>query len=696
MARSAVLFLAVVAFIGAAIAAPLSQYTPESKKLAGPPSEFDLHALPSPTHDPEASHSALLRIDFTRELTADINGEILAWKGELPVDADKKFVLSLFTPHDKSIRLSLVNPKGEQIHLAQYLQRARFPLSSSDDGPEGSVFEFDASGVLGTWTFSVYWKSAALAAQSIAANAAVSNDAIVLLFNDNPIQIQSHMNSFVIARGKPVGFSARAFDAAEGRLVALDEEAVEVTMEIVPPEGAEMDMRMVRKSAVAMRTDIVDPNWEFTDGDYIADFSPELTGDYRAQVYFRGKTAEGVDFLRTTQHMFHVVADGLAVTGDADFVPSASNDDRALIRAYVTIGVDQDRSTKLRPYTQVWGKSASDESDIPICWLSHVQTVQTDATTGADYVEFDIDLRWLTLANATGPLSLRQLYVQEMSYHVPLVQSESDIPVTGSAKLSVHKLAALSRVEQPDERMLMGPRPSWLHAAARDHIASNGNGTLVLVHGYCSSTNPFAAVQDDFTNAAYFLNPDANMRNDEFAIKIAEFIKDIGATAFMAHSQGGLAILHLHNYYWSGADIHTDPNVNSEGAILQSVGSPYLGTGIAGSAAAIGAIFGVGCGANEDLTYDGAELWLTGITATTRDRLTFYTTQYASGSYCNIITQLVLSKPNDGVVEFEREQLAGAHSGGHMEGECHSAGMKYPPQCEDHSRNKIINDSAAR
>ena len=50
----------------------------------------------------------------------------------------------------------------------------------------------------------------------------------------------------------------------------------------------------------------------------------------------------------------------------------------------------------------------------------------------------------------------------------------------------------------------------------------------------------------------------------------------------MAHSQGGLAATHLHAYYWSNLE------TAKGGRLIQSVGSPYYGSGLAGNLAAIG------------------------------------------------------------------------------------------------------------
>ena len=161
-----------------------------------------------------------------------------------------------------------------------------------------------------------------------------------------------------------------------------------------------------------------------------------------------------------------------------------------------------------------------------------------------------------------------------------------------------------------------------------------------------------------------------SISNDQFAQKIAAYAKSTGVDSFglVAHSQGGLASVTLHNYYWSGLENAVG------GRLIQSVGSPYGGSSLAGSSADLGKIFGVGCGSCYDLTHDGAALWIKGITAQSASAVYYYTTQYKDGglvNYCNIGANLLLKWPNDGVTELSYSLLSGATSAGHTKAECH-------------------------
>ena len=69
-------------------------------------------------------------------------------------------------------------------------------------------------------------------------------------------------------------------------------------------------------------------------------------------------------------------------------------------------------------------------------------------------------------------------------------------------------------------------------------------------------------------------------------------------------------------------------------------------------------LFGEGCGSQFDLTTDGSQLWLAGITAEAKSELFYFTTSYKPvflglGGYCDRLANLLFRKPNDGVTELE-------------------------------------------
>jgi len=150
----------------------------------------------------------------------------------------------------------------------------------------------------------------------------------------------------------------------------------------------------------------------------------------------------------------------------------------------------------------------------------------------------------------------------------------------------------------------------------------------------------------------------------------------------------------MKNYYFTGLDKVTG------GRIVQTLGTPFQGCSAAGNAANLGSLFGVSCGANDNLTPAGAGTWLQGITTTTRNAVSYFTTTYAQGQlfgdYCNLAMNLLLEFPNDGTTEFNRGQLPSGNNLGNTQKWCHTGTMKYPAQYTDDTRNKDMNSKAAR
>lgn len=216
----------------------------------------------------------------------------------------------------------------------------------------------------------------------------------------------------------------------------------------------------------------------------------------------------------------------------------------------------------------------------------------------------------------------------------------------------------------------------------------------ILVHGYCDRSSPFPLSHFDSATIE-FSDPDnyadgSNFSNNQFALKIHYFAVNNGITGcgIIAHSQGGMASLHLLNYYWSCLD---DADRGGSRRI-QSVGTPYQGTLLAGNLAYLGDIFGQGCGKNNDLTENGATNWLRFIGSVARREVHYYTTSFTDKwwryDYCHAATELFLSDPEDGATERGRGQLPGGNNRGHKTGQCHVRGMRDRSQTLDFSRNK--------
>jgi len=216
----------------------------------------------------------------------------------------------------------------------------------------------------------------------------------------------------------------------------------------------------------------------------------------------------------------------------------------------------------------------------------------------------------------------------------------------------------------------------------------------MLVHGYCTDANPFPT--GHFSgDLAVFEDYGQSRSHDGFALEMLSQSAPMKSFGVVGHSQGGMGALHLLTFYWSGLDWARNGD-----RLIQSVGAPYQGTALAGNAAVLGDLFGFGCGVNDSMTYAGSAAWLSTIPSWARSEVWYWTSSFEERpflyDYCNIITDLLLSDPDDGVIERSAGQLPGAHNMGHTEGWCHTTGMRDPAQCTDSARNADMNARAKR
>jgi len=410
------------------------------------------------------------------------------------------------------------------------------------------------------------------------------------------------------------------------------------------------------------------------DAVYGATIKAAEEGKYTAQVVMRGINPEGSPFVRTTEHLIEVVDHDFDLTKEAraKLVGNEAQfklllDDKALLVVGETF----------KAYAEVW------EADKPIAWVSGMTTVTKE--NGKAFVPLHLNVQWLShdSQEIKKPKYLRNVYIQH---------KETSVPISSALEMEViydndeiFKQAAIHKFNGVlTEEMLMGPRPEKYQFSKK-----KGNGKLVFVHGYCAGGNPFTTTE--YTNFAEFNDPNKNRGNDEFAQLVKKFIEPFTeGVSLVSHSQGGLVSLHLYTFYWSNSDLTRD------GRLIQSVGSPWLGSGLAGALADLGTSLGYGCGNNADLTRDGTKNWLTTIPMTQRKEVYSYITQYADWSWCSLATNVVLQWPNDGVSEEKFSKLEGGNFLGTKKGWCHTTTLNYPPHGTDNVRNKEMNEKASR
>ncbi|MBB3801033.1 hypothetical protein FHR47_001267 [Xanthomonas arboricola] len=637
------------------VSLPLAAAELQPKLLAGPPEEFAQMRAPDPAESAILSKSALLPVELAPA------GNAARWQGTLPVEnghlrfmvlaGDQAWDAAVAAPRIAGARAAAVAPQ---------LQAQRTLLGTAESGASGMRYAVE-SAQNGAWSLTL--QSASPVAQR----------GYVLMEGDARTQLASYPRDRQQLVGKSLtlnamlsGSDARGTTLLAGQAGQIDD----ASLRVIDPQGA------VR--VLPMADDGAHNDGAAGDGVYGGSFQPGREGTWIAQVIVRGHDQAGQPFVRTSEHVMPVLDTSLRLLGNA---LSARATDGTRLTLALPVAARGNTPSHYRVFGQVWGTDAKGK-DVPVAWIGGMLTPQQGQ------LPLSLDERWIARAGARAPFSLRGLRIEDPDHYIPLVQAGS-LPL----QLPALRRASIARATGGiDESMRMGPRPTALASAAAMAQPQAAGSQLVLVHGYCSNG---VWPQAQFTNASTFLDAKQNRSNDQFAQRIAQFASQWSSFSTVAHSQGGMAALHLYTYYWSGLD-----NA-SGGRVMQSVGTPYQGTNLSGVLAAVGSWFGVGCGTNADMTYDGAKAWLAGIPADARAKVNYYTTSFAktnwyTNDYCNAASDLVLNDPEDGTVEQVNAQLPGGVNRGHTTGQCHTTGMRDPAQYLDANRNAVMNANAAR
>lgn len=398
-------------------------------------------------------------------------------------------------------------------------------------------------------------------------------------------------------------------------------------------------------------------------------FVPTEVGPHSIRLIAQGVDTNSTPILLTTQHAVHV----------APLAPLLNQPTTRVENNQVTIEFAPSNSPRRTILAaEVWGMH--DSTSIPVAWISSI--------VGSDR-SLTLDPRWIALAGVDPEsLELRAVRLHDLESFVPIeIINRAPIPVEG--------LVLPDAPTEITNEMLMGTRQVSVQTplpTLQERGAELGH-RLMLVHGYCTDATPFT-VSHFSGNLAQFQDYNQSRSHDQFALQMLAQSANMKSFGVVGHSQGGMGALHLYTYYWSGLDWARNGN-----RLIQSVGAPYQGTALAGNAAVLGDIFGFGCGENTDMTYTGSANWLSLIPTASRQQVYYYTTSFEDGfgfDYCNFVTDLLLSDPDDGVIERDAGQLPGANNMGHLEGWCHTADMRDPGQCTDPNRNAIMNQEAKR
>lgn len=426
------------------------------------------------------------------------------------------------------------------------------------------------------------------------------------------------------------------------------------------------------------------------DGQYSAKVPTNASGVYQTQVQVFGTRPDGTAYSRTSNDIYRIEPQSYALSNKPARM-DAIGGTKTLINVPVSVF---DASQPVFLAAEVWGTDNQGKMKAA-SWIGGVSSAITE--NDQSYLQLSFDYRWLQREEVNAPYQLRNIRLQTADTNVPLsildslaLNAPMNLNYVSNTLRVVGEKTSQSQKKPATRDMLMGNAPT-LAAFSTAEITPMATPKLLLVHGYCSGKVWNAG---SFTNAAEFQDYNKNRSHEQFALQILNFGAPYSSYGIIAHSQGGAASVHLYSRYWSGLDYATG------GRLIQSVGTPYRGTALAGNLAALGEIFGVGCGTNTDLTYTGASNWLSTIPSWARAEVDYYTTTFNDRwwayDYCHLGSDLLLSDPEDGTTENWAGQLSGAVNKGLKSGWCHTTGMRDPAQYNDSSRNSSMNSRAAR
>ena len=621
----------------------------EFKNLAGSAEEMNAMRLPSPATLGTRSKSAMLPVKFQ-------NGK---WTADIPVETTEDLKISVLAPNSKLWQIKAVMDSGGEINLREanlFIEQRDGEVGLDGAKYPAEIFSFGyAKG--GTWRIEID------APKSSVSNGG-ENAGFVVVTSKSPYRIYTYVDTLETLVGRQIGLRTSVFENVNDEDTSVPE-AVQGSV-----VSAEAELRMPNGASQKIKLRDGGGN-----GIYQTEFVPQAAGQYTVQITVRGVSQMGESFIRTSEQIIQVLNENIRFGKTASAV---SADDTRLTINLPANGLRSNR--KVIVYGEVWGRNDIGE-EVPVAWIGGMALANGRLQAG---VPGTLDGRWLSRTNAENGFELRNVRLQDPDYFVTIARAEK-IALT----IPVLPKAAKNGFAEISDEMRMGVRP------AKYSSENAVGGKLMLVHGYCSGDAwGGAASAGQFTNYVKFLDLNKNRTHDQFANLIKNFGATLPSFGIVAHSQGGAASLHLYTYYWSGLDSA------GAGRLIQSVGTPYQGTALAGNLAAIGSVFGAGCGTNNDLTYSGAAAWLAGIPSWARAKVHYSTTSFTDVwyryDYCNAGTDLFLSDPDDGVVERAYAQLSGANNRGHKTGWCHTSGMRDPAQTSDSSRNADMNANAAR
>ena len=499
------------------------------KSLAGPASEFP--SFTPPSLETSGMHSRYYVLPLVT-----LKNSSHKWTHSFPVDYCDIFAVTVFANDPKSFTVKFQSASGADVR-ANEVHDENIGYGSAGLYPCRTFLFNDPIPSVGEWTITV----------TSASSSYPVNASLIASFYPSDLILQAFVPAENLIVGRSINIIA-LLPASAGMMkgdnstnsVATLENAVTI---VYLPDGSEKELKMEEAPNYSLRKRSI-----ATASDLYASFEATVAGTYKSLVRINGRLSDGTEFIRSLWYVFTVVRPSIEIVGKVKgSIHSHALSQRNIIDFNIDVHWDESELS-YRAFAQVWGTRKGQE--VPVAWISGLVDVQKRKYCfyNCHYIHMQLDSRWLELASAHHPLSLKSVTLEELKAYVTLSKSDA-LKVTADSKLMKWSPSLNALNIEVDWEMKEGYNP---YRVKIDNVTNSGQ--ILLLHGYCAGNNGF--LLDYFDDYLLFEDYEQNRLNDEYAKAVVDFLNEKDAKRFsvVGHSQGGVVALHLYAYYQTGLD----------------------------------------------------------------------------------------------------------------------------------------------
>jgi hypothetical protein len=702
-----------------------------TKSLAGPPEEFSFYRIPDPMDFSEIECEYVDLIELYKQNKNQSNNNLNYPKifhntnsdyiGSIQIPVDTfNFSWSVSSKFYDNLQFSLIDPNNKTIPIYS-IQESNFVWGISNSVPS-YTFKVNISS-LGNHTLFVIASNLTSSEEKQIINN--PRQVYIVWTNNDNILIRTFLNTYVINMDTNLSISANFMvdENPTNKRISKEMKDMNVEMgilEVTDPDGNEFD--------IIMNDDGENGDKNPGDGIWGVDLDVYMPGGYILSPTLFGNIElernNSLRFSRRSRRFIRVSEKHINFLNKS-FITRKNCD---IYELWISVKTKTPNS-QFRIYLELYAKLDNLKNVVPIGWFGGIERFIQYKKLGQYFEGFIIvdvhrgwlDSLWEKECNNNkyycwNEYIIRNSYFSDIDTSYPLTQETNitvfidydniDCGYNTTNKFNIKNIDIEMRQgynAYEDERYTKisskhRNKNKYINLYKNNLKRQSSEGSLVMLPGYCSDSNPWKQTSEIFTSELYFDEFNLNLSNNEYALRVLQFLinNDLDERlSFISHSQGGMVALHLITHY---VTLQLPENTQKY-RVIQSVGTPWQGTSLADDAANFARLFGIGCGGNSDLSRDGAANWLTGIPISQRKLTFFYTTTYKLGTFfqdeCVLFMNLLLYAPNDGISEILFSNLPEGNYQGNTEEQCHTTNMRYSPHYLDTNRNTQMNRLAS-